>query len=267
MMALAAGAAAAVCVWLLLSPPARTAFRFDHPPRAARRPPRWLWACLAAAVGLVAAAIVGGAGAVPVLVGAAVLLATGGVLVVRGRRRSAARAMAEQVARACQVFAGQLRIGALPVAALREAVEDCPALGAAVSAHEVGAAVAESLRTLASRPGAAGLATLAAAWQLSERSGAPLAMAAERVAVQLGERAALRRSVESELAPARATGKLLAGLPLVGLAMGVMVGSSPEQFLAGTTLGRWLVAGAVTLACVGILWTEALAERVERRTA
>lgn len=177
------------------------------------------------------------------------------------------RTGAQQVARGCQVLAAQLRIGQVPVAALSAAAQECGALGPAVAAEQVGGSVAGALETAAARaePGSrVGLAALAAAWRLAAQVGVGMAQAAEQVASHLAGLEAARRLVDSELTPARATGKMLAALPLLGIAMAAMVGGHPGAFLLGRTLGRWLLAVAVVLACVGIAWTDRLADQVER---
>lgn len=268
-MTLLLAGAVAVLVWLVVPAPGRRPARVDAsvdvrdsvPGRGSR--PAVL------VVGLVTVGALGllvGADLLPWLVISAVLGTTVAVLVVRSRGQRRADVTSAQVARGCQVLAGQLRIGQIPVVALRIAAQDCPVFGRAAAVDQVGGDVAEALRHGANQSGADGLRSLAAAWQLAERSGAPMAETAERVATQLGERLALRRSVAGELAPARATGKLLAALPLVGIAMGFMVGGHPEEFLVANPVGRWMLAAAVTLACVGMLWTEWLADHVQRRT-
>ncbi|MGD8214865.1 type II secretion system F family protein [Aestuariimicrobium sp. Y1814] len=271
MSALVLAGAAAVLVWVLVPPPSRTpgfvaaATQGRH---AARLPGRRLVAGPVVLLGAVSLGLVAllGVDWFPLLVAGVVLVATVAVLVGRAGSQRRSLATAQQVARGAQVLSGQLRIGQVPVVALQHAAEDCPVLVPGVAAHRVGGDVPGALRREADRPGAAGLRSLAAAWQLAERSGAPMAEAAERVAADLSDRAQLRRSVAAELAPARATGKLLAVLPLVGIAMGFMVGGSPDEFLVSTTVGRWVLAVAVSLACVGMVWTEWLAEHAERRT-
>lgn len=268
-MAATLGLAIGVLVWLLVPAAARTPARVDAAAAGRGAGPRRGARPLVLLVGVVMVVVLGlviGPGLLPWLVIFSVVGGTTAVLVSRSRSHRRAGATAQQVARGCQVLAGQLRIGQIPVVALQTAAEDCPVLNQSAAAHQVGGDIAEAMRHSGDEPGASGLRSLAAAWQLAERSGAPMAEAAERVAVQLTERAALRRSVANELAPARATGKLLAGLPLVGIAMGFMVGGSPDEFLVANTIGRWLLAAAVTLACAGVLWTEWIADHVERRT-
>ena len=213
---------------------------------------------------VVAVAVATGPGFAPLVLalGAVVALVWG--LSVRAVRHRGLRRRADEVAQGCQVLAGQLRIGQIPGRALLTVAEEFPAFAGAAAAQGVGGEVPAALRRAASQPGHEGLQALAAAWQLAEHSGAPMAEAAEQVAEHLDQVAALRRSVNAELAPARATGKLLAVLPVIGIGMGFLVGGHPDEFLLGTVLGRWLLCAGVVLAGLGVCWTEVLADRVDR---
>ena len=77
-------------------------------------------------------------------------------------------------------------------------------------------------------------------------------------------RARLEAPLDSELAAARASGRIMGLLPLVGLLMGHVIGARPTVFLTTTWLGRGCLVGATLLACLGVLWSESLADRVAR---
>lgn len=264
-MAWVAAGAGAVAVACLVPPPAPALRRLATSRRSLRGRRRGL-VVSGAVLGLLLVLGLADNVASPFLLLGVVASSTLGLLGWHSRRTRAARQEAERVARSCQVLAGQLRVGRIPVEALATAAEDCPSLAEVVSAQRIGADVSAVLRSASRKPGAAGLASLASAWYLAERSGAPMAAAAEHVSTQLADAARLRRAVSAELAPARATGKLLAALPLVGIAMGFLMGGHPDEFLLVHPLGRWCLAMGISLACLGVLWTEVLAERVERRT-
>ena len=106
--------------------------------------------------------------------------------------------------------------------------------------------------------------SLAAAWRLSEQTGAPLADVLDRLAVGLRQEAEVEAEVEAALAAPRATARLLAGLPLVGVALGELIGAHPLAVLVGTPMGRVCAVGGLVLAGVGQLWTRALVARVVR---
>jgi tight adherence protein B len=147
-------------------------------------------------------------------------------------------------------------------AALGRAAEGWPALAAVVQTHEYGGDVPAALRRAAAAPGADGLALVAAAWQVSHRTGHGLADAVVRVARSLREARATDRVVRSELASARATARLVAVLPAFAWAIGVGSGGHPVGFLLGTPLGLACLAGGLALELAGLVWIERIAARV-----
>lgn len=199
---------------------------------------------------------------------AVIVCAVGGTLcwVARQHRRdTTASKNSAQVARACEVIAAQLQIGRTPGQALAIAAEECEVLVVCVSAQQVGADVADVLTTAAGEPGCAGLAGLARTWRLCERTGSRLSPAAQRVAQSVAAEEQVRSEIAAELAVPRATGKLLAMLPVVGIAMGFFAGGDPVSFLTSTLPGRACLAAAVLLACAGLMWTEFIALRAGRQ--
>ena len=184
------------------------------------------------------------------------------VLQRRQARRRAARR--REVARACRVLAAQLRVGQVPASALRSAALDCPPLERAAAAQAIGADVAATLREAGSEPGYRGLVDLAMAWELAETAGAPIATLATRVSSSLRELEENTGLVTAELASPRASGRLLATLPLLGLALGTVAGGEPLRFLVDSPAGQICVLSGVGLAAIGVLWTERLADRAAR---
>ena len=220
---------------------------------------------------------VAGAGAAGVLLlepGRVVLLAvaTGVVLAAwalvrrRGRRR-AARRRSEQLLEACSVLASELTAGQPPDAALRRAASTWPGLAPVAHRHALGGDLPSAWRALAALPGAHDAAVVAAAWQVSARSGTGLGQALARVTTGLRATAATRRVVESELASARATARLLAALPLLALlaGSGAVPGASPWAFLTGTPVGVGCLVAGLALGFSGLWWIESIADDVERR--
>ena len=201
----------------------------------------------------------------------AVLVALGvGVLVAAGllwRRRRQGRFAVEQagcVLETCQTLAAELAAGAPPGHALEQAARVWPPLAPVAEAFRVGADVPDALRRLADGPGCHDLRFVAAAWQVAHRTGQGLADAMDRVADGLRSAQASRRVVESELSSARATARLVAGLPVLALAMGSGAGGDPWGFLLGTPLGLACLGGGLTFAFVGVWWIESLARDVDR---
>ena len=136
-------------------------------------------------------------------------------------------------------------------------------LSTARGAAVLGGDVAETLIVQAAQPGCAGLADLGRAWRLAVETGAPMAATLDHVAGSLRRDEALQRTVAAELAGPRATGKVMAVLPLGGIAMGYLLGGRPIQFLIDGPLGWACLSGGVALACAGVLWVDRLARVAE----
>lgn len=267
--AVTAACAALAAVLLALPPPGRLpgslATAVDGPGTAPGPIGRWQAAPVMAALaiaGVVGALVAPRVGALALLLAAA---ATGVVGLFRRRRRRQQRAgVAARVRESCEVLAGELVSGRPPGQALETAAVAWPVLGAAAAAFRVGADVPGTLRHLAtSVDGADDLRVLAGAWQVAHRTGQGLGAAVERVGGTLQAAAATRRQVEEELASARATARLVAGLPVVALALGSGVGGNPWAFLLGEPAGLACLGGGLAFELAGLWWIEAIAAQVE----
>lgn len=192
-------------------------------------------------------------------------LAVGGaVLLARRRaRRRAARATAGRVLETCELLAAELTAGQPPDRALRRAAGAWPPLAPAAETVDLGGDVSRVLRELAGAPGAGDLRLLAAAWVVAHRTGHGLADAVGRCADSIRGAEATRRVVEGELASARATARLVAGLPVLALLMGSGSGGDPLGFLLGSPLGLACLAGGLAFGLAGLWWIEAIADDVD----
>ena len=162
------------------------------------------------------------------------------------------------------MVAAELAAGRTGGAALDEAAEAWPAMRPVADACRLGGDVPEALRTLARTPGADGLRLLAGAWVVSHRTGAGLAASTRRVAEAVRRDQATRAVVRGELASARATARLVAGLPVVALLMGSGAGGDPWAFLLGTPLGLACLACGLAIGFAGLWWIELIAREVDR---
>lgn len=103
--------------------------------------------------------------------------------------------------------------------------------------------------------------------RMSESAGAPLATSLERAAEHAEERIDALLGRQSALAAPRATGRILSWLPLLGLGLGVLMGSDPVGVLTGSILGALTGMLGLGLAFAGRRWIAALVHRAEVESA
>jgi tight adherence protein B len=221
-----------------------------------------------AVVGAVGLAALLGLLALPAALAGIVVLAT--VLIRHGRARRRRRQLTESAALqgALGMLVGELRAGAHPVTAFESAateVDDpvAAALREVAARARLGADVATGLLAVAvdsSLP--AQWERLAVYWQLARDHGlaiAALMHAAERDVVA---RERFSSRARSGMAGARATAAVLAGLPVLGIGLGQLIGAHPVRFLLGD--GAVVLLIGVTLSCAGLLWSDRITAVVLR---
>lgn len=250
-------AAAALLAAALLVVPAPARARLTGPGKPGTLPIRALW-CAAVPLALVAAVVLDPS----VVLAAAILVGT--VIARRsgssGRRRRCAEAAA--LRDGLDILAGELRAGAHPVAAFDAA------------GTEVGADVGERLRVVAARGrlGAdvgAGIRSVAAVsaqpecwerlavcWQLAQSHGLAIATLMRAAHHDIVERERFRVRVDAGLAGARTTAAVLAGMPVLGIALGQAIGADPLAFLLSGGAGGVLLVVGITLSCLGLFWSD-----------
>ena len=217
----------------------------------------------------------GAVGAAAVLLPLTTVLAAavvGATASLRYRRRHRIRCAVREgqaLEGALDVLVGELRVGAHPVRAF------------GVAAGETAGGVAESLRAVAARARlgadvAAGLRAaaktstqpthwdrLALCWQLASDHGLAIATLMRAAQRDIAERQRFSARVTSNMAGARATAAILAGLPALGVLLGQLIGARPLAFLLNGHAGGWLLVVGSTLACGGLLWADRITDRIE----
>lgn len=160
-----------------------------------------------------------------------------------------------------------LHAGMPPAAAIRLAVESQPgepteALARFVeqldAAATAGLPISDAWVALADRSRSRPIAFVAAAWRLSEETGAPLATAVERAATGLREARARERRVAVAVAGPRATVLVLTALPLTGPLFGLACGVTPTELYVGSPLSMTSAAAGVGLVLLGRWWCHRL---------
>ena len=108
------------------------------------------------------------------------------------------------------------------------------------------------------------LARLSGAVLLSGRTGCSLAEVVSSVEDDLRARHRAELELRSATAGPRAGALLLAGLPVLGLAMGGGVGADPWGVLTTTGTGQVLLVAGVALELAGVAWSSRLVRRAVR---
>ncbi|HET7398703.1 MAG TPA: type II secretion system F family protein [Intrasporangium sp.] len=102
------------------------------------------------------------------------------------------------------------------------------------------------------------LSFVAAAWRLSETTGAPLVEAVERAGAELRAAASRRRRVAAAVAGPRATVAVLTALPAAGPLFGIAAGVGPVELYLGSVAATGCSAAGVVLLVVGRWWCRRL---------
>ena len=254
-----------VAGWFVMRPPGTWVARerLDTPRLRAVRPaalitPVAVLSCIAViAIGLPPARLIAA-----LTVGGVAWFAVRQLRAERVRRR--ARVQRDAVAEALGLMAAELRAGILPQRVLSGLAPDFPFLAAASRAAELGGDVSSALRRQSAVPGCELLSAVASAWMVAERAGAPLARTLDRLELSTRDDREIEREVQSGISPARATGRLMAVLPVVGLTMGSGMGGDPITLLTSTVPGALCLAAGSVCACAGVAWVNRIATTAER---
>jgi tight adherence protein B len=78
----------------------------------------------------------------------------------------------------------------------------------------------------------------------------------------IAERQRFSARVSAGMAGARATAVILAGLPVLGVLLGQLIGARPLSFLLGGHAGGALLVIGSLLACAGLAWSDRITDRL-----
>lgn len=182
-----------------------------------------------------------------------------------GRRRVRDEADVTGLADGLAAFGAELRAGRPPedAARLAGAASGRPACARAL-VRAVPSQSSELAPTFPEGPFGEAVARICVAAGLSRRTGSSLATVIGAVEDDLRIRLRHGRELRSLTAGPRASVALLAGLPLLGLAMGSGVGADPWRILTATGTGQSLLVLGVGLELTGIAWSARLTARALR---
>ncbi|MFC3573784.1 type II secretion system F family protein [Streptomyces yaanensis] len=219
--------------------------------RLRRLPAEWWSVAVGAAIAVL------GASVLPLLAGVVGVPVLRRVRLAREARRERDR-RDEAVIALCGALAGEVRAGRQPGEALLRAARDSDGLGGAqatvLAAARFGGDVPGALADAARQPGAAGLSGLAACWRVAVDRGAGLAAGLDRLEAALRAERDQREDLRAQLAGARSTAVLLAGLPVLGLLLGTGLGAHPLHVLLHTGPGLACLAVGGVLEGAGLWW-------------
>lgn len=173
----------------------------------------------------------------------------------------------------CRAISAELRAGRAANAAFcaaaataAESLREVMSSAVEVAARGDPAELAEAIDATSARAPATfgGLHHVAACWRVVSSSGAMLAPAIDRIGDALHDEAELERALAGSLAAPRATVRILACLPIIGLLLGTAVGAHPLRFLFGSPAGVACLVVAIAFDAAGIWWAQRIAARAAR---
>lgn len=195
----------------------------------------------------------------------------GATLTARRRRHLVRARRAEEAAAiegALAVLVGELRVGAHPVAAIEAAAAGATGsvatwLRVVAARARLGADVARGFRAVAADSTLPfHWERLAVCWHLAQQHGISIASLMHTAHRDVVERSRFESRVSAGMAGARATAGVLAGLPGLGVGLGQLIGADPIRFLLSGGAGGWLLVVGSALACCGLLWSDAITNRI-----
>ncbi|ORB00563.1 hypothetical protein BST33_11390 [Mycolicibacter minnesotensis] len=260
-------AALALAAALLLGASPRGRLVSDSRPRAGRGDRRaGRWSLLVVAIGGVALA--GLALPLGAWLSGLVVAATAAVRRRRGLRRRRADAESRAWEAALEVLVSELRVGAHPLRAFTIAAAEsthpgiAAGLGGVAARARLGADVAHGLRDAAHYSAMpAQWERLAAYWELGGRHGLAIASLMQAAHNDIAARRRFSERTAAGMAGARASAALLAGLPVLGVLLGQLIGARPVLFLLSESGGVLALIG-MSLVCSGLLWSDRITTRL-----
>ncbi|MEV4094560.1 type II secretion system F family protein [Streptosporangium saharense] len=164
---------------------------------------------------------------------------------------------------AAELTAGRTAGEALARVASATDFPDPTAMRPLVAAARDGGDIPAALLAVAPERGGEAFHALAACWRVSTTTGAALSVLVDHVADSLGQARTHRQDLAAQLAGPRATARLLAFLPALGLLMATGLGMDPLGFLFGGPAGVGCLVAGLALEGCGLWWTNRLVARAQ----
>jgi len=198
-----------------------------------------------------------------------VVVGVAGTLVmalVRGFRDRAALREERAAVEGLGILVAELRAGRPADDALATSARHCghPVVGELLSRLGRSLRLGDRLATWNAVEGSRWQTRLIAGIRLSQLTGCALADVLATVESDLARHGSQRAELHATAAGHRATVALLAGLPILGLAMGSGIGAEPVRILTSTTVGHILLVVGVGLELLGLAWSRRMTSRALR---
>lgn len=157
----------------------------------------------------------------------------------------------------------QLHAGVNQLDAIRFAVNRAPEFAFNSSRHalKTQADVYSALQEDSISYNSSSIGSCANLLKLSSQSGSRVNEALIQVADKLIAKRSQEQLIATELASTKATVFVLAGLPIIGAGMGMMLGSDSISWLVGTSPGRTCLVLGIALELIGWFWIKRLLNR------
>ena len=186
----------------------------------------------------------------------------------RARRQRVRRSEGDAMAAALETVVGELRVGAHPLRAFGIAASESDgavglALHTVTARVDLGADVVAGLQAVATDSAVPFYwDRVAVCWELAAEHGLAMSTLMRAAQRDIVDRQQFSERVDAGLAGARATAAILAGLPVLGLGFGQLVGAHPMRFLLGGGVGGWLLVIGAGLIAAGVHWSDRIVDRL-----
>lgn len=178
------------------------------------------------------------------------------------RKRNQSR---DFIMQALVLLDADLRAGASPQVALSSALNVAPS---GYCAHTLAACrgtgeIAAGLQADSREHGEITWALLGSCWAVSERYGASLSTMLRHVLGVCRQQRRAEQQLRAQLAAPQAGAKLLAGLPILGLGLGFLLGANPISWLLGSAVGLAVLVIAICFEGAGLWWVSRIVKKAK----
>ena len=169
---------------------------------------------------------------------------------------------------ALYLFKSQILGGQTNAIALQRALEVLPldCLPNTRQSLANGSKFSNSMREECSKFDLATFEEIALVLEVSDRTGAPLGTALDRIIHKLVSQRSDKQSIATELASVKATISILATLPVIGIILAALLGTNVIKWYLHSSIGLVCLVLGLGLEGLGLLWVRALVGKAMKAT-